>query len=456
VVAARAYHYGIGHLSAILKAEGHQTSLLHLSRFRAGRVDRALIRFRPDLVAVSSTSDQFPLAARVVERVRRLHGPPVVLGGVQATMAPEETLSIPGLLGICLGEADRSLPALVSALAAGREPWETPNFWFRRDGEIVRNPLGPLVEDLDSLPFPDREVFQYQSLVSLTGKASFCTGRGCPYLCPYCANHALKKIYRGCGAYVRQRGPARVVDEVVEVLGGHRGIRQVVFEDETFTHDRRWIREFCAEYARRVDRPFACSTRFDRLDEELVGLLKGAGCFQLRLGIESGNEALRRRVLRKEISNSEVLRICGLVRGAGISLWTFNMIGLPGETEQNVRETIRLNREVRPETPFVSVFRPYPGTELERECRDKGWISNRRVHSFFQNVSLLDQPSISARRVAYYHNIFPWEVSYPRLAFIPRALSKVFIPGTATRSLYDLVSPVALYAYKAKRYLTGR
>jgi radical SAM superfamily enzyme YgiQ (UPF0313 family) len=131
-------------------------------------------------------------------------------------------------------------------------------------------------------------------------------------------------------------------------------------------------------------------------------------------------------------------------------------VGLPGETEDNIRQTIALNREVQPETPFVSVFRPYQGTALYRECKEKGWISDRQVHSFFQNVSMLDQPSITARKVAYYHNVFPWEVSFPRWAFVVRFLSRVPIPGTLTKSLYDMVFPLGLYTYKLKRFLTGK
>ncbi len=458
VVAARAYHYGIGYLSSMLVRDGHQTALLNLNSYQPGVIKRALKLFRPNLVAISATSDQFPLAARVVQRINRLPEPRplVVLGGLHATMAPEEAVALPGLLGICRGEGDLALPALANSLEGGEEPWDILNFWFRRDGEVVENELGPLVEDLDWLGFPDRELFDYRQIVSRTGKASFSTGRGCPFLCPYCANHALRKIYQGCGRYLRQRSPGHVVDEVVEVLERYKGVRQVVFEDETFTHNRKWVRSFCEEYARRVDRPFACSTRVDQLDENLIRWMKEANCFQFRLGIESGDEELRSKVVGKKISNDGIRQVCGLVHEADISLWTFNMVGLPGETEDNIRQTIALNREVQPETPFVSVFRPYQGTALYRECKEKGWISDRQVHSFFQNVSMLDQPSITARKVAYYHNVFPWEVSFPRWAFVVRFLSRVPIPGTLTKSLYDMVFPLVLYTYKLKRFLTGK
>jgi len=457
VVAARAYHYGIGYLSAMLGRDGHRTAMLNIAREQPGVIRRAVKLFRPHVVAISATSDQFPLAAAVVRHVNRVKNPPlVVLGGLHATMAPEEALAVPGLLGICRGEGDLALPALVNALEEGREPWEVLNFWFPHQDGVVKNELGPLVEDLDILGFPDRDIFEYQRIVSRTGKASFSTGRGCPFLCPYCANHALRKIYQGCGRYLRQRSPKHVVDEVVAVLERYKGVRQVVFEDETFTHNRKWVRSFCEEYAGRVDRPFACSTRFDQLDENVIRWMKEANCFQFRLGIESGNEALRQKVVGKKIDNDSIRRVCARVHEAGISLWTFNMIGLPGETEENIRETIALNREVRPETPFVSVFRPYQGTALHREVKEKGWLSDRKVHSFFQNVTTLDQPSITPRAVAYWHNVFPWEVSYPRWAWLVRGLSRVPVPGTLTKSLYDLVFPLVLYAYKLKRFITGR
>jgi len=457
VVAARAYHYGIGYLSSQLVRDGHQTALLNINKHQPGVVKRAIELFRPNLVAISATSDQFPLARQTVERISRMRNAPLmVLGGLHATMAPEEAVAVPGLLGICRGEGDLALSALARNLEEGGEPWEILNFWFAHEGRVVENQLAPLVEDLDLLGFPDREIFDYQQIVSRTGKASFSTGRGCPYLCPYCANHALRKVYKGCGQYVRQRSPKHVVDEVLAVLERYTGVRQVVFEDETFTHNRKWVRSFCEEYARRVDLPFACSTRFDQLDENVIRWMKEANCFQFRLGIESGNEEIRRKVVGKQISNEKIREVCDLVNDAGISLWTFNMVGLPGETEENIRETIALNRAVGPETPFVSVFRPYQGTALHRECREKGWISDRRVHSFFQNVTTLDQPSITPRKVAYYHNVFPWEVSYPRWAPIVRALSRVPIPGTLTKSLYDLVFPLILYAYKFKRFVTGK
>lgn len=456
VVAARAFHHGIGYLSAVLRRDGHETALLTLTRFASGQVDRAIRRFAPDLVAISATSDQFPLGVQVAERAGRRHGLPVLIGGIHATMAPEQAIEVPGLLGICLGEGEGALLELVRAMDSGQEIWGIRDLWLRRGGEIVRNPPRPLDQDLDALPFPDREIFGYQSIVSTTGKASFSTGRGCPYTCRFCANNGLRRSFRGLGRFVRQRSPGNVIDEVLDVSARYRGVRQVAFEDETFTFDRSWTRDFCVEYARRVDRPFAVSTRYDHLDEEVIGWLRDAGCFQLRVGIESGNEALRTKVLGKKITNARIREVSRLIRDRGIELWTFNMVGLPGETEEDVRETIRMNREVRPSTPFVSVFRPYPGTDLERECRERGWLSRRSVKSYFQNVTVLDQPSISPRRVAYYHNIFPWEVMYPRLAFAARALSRVAIPGTKTASLYDVVFPVVFYGYKLRRFLTGR
>jgi radical SAM superfamily enzyme YgiQ (UPF0313 family) len=174
-------------------------------------------------------------------------------------------------------------------------------------------------------------------------------------------------------------------------------IKTLNFQDDVFTLDRDWALEFSREYAKGFEYPFWINTRVERMsDEDLVAALADAGCRGVRIGIESGNEGLRVKILKRRMSNDEIRRAFALARKHGLDTYTCNMLGIPGETPEMIDETIALNRELEPTDLQFSVFYPYPMTELHDVSVRNGYlIEGEAPSSYYERRSVLRLPTLS-------------------------------------------------------------
>jgi anaerobic magnesium-protoporphyrin IX monomethyl ester cyclase len=372
---------GIMHLSSALKAAGHEVELAVASRGDPVAVAR---EFQPDVAAytVLTGSQRYYLGINSQLKAE-LPGVFSVFGGPHPTFFPEMAAD-EGVDGICRGEGEKALVELVDALRDGgpRAVLELDNWSFRRngarsggrDGGLITNPVRPWVEDLDSLPFPDRALVYDRDPVAARSKIKhFLTGRGCPYNCTYCFNHALGQIYRGKGQRFRQRSVDHVIKEVRWVRD-HYPLAFVVFVDDTFVLSKEWLVEFASKYPREVGLPFFCNTRANLVTAEQVHLLKEAGCYSVSMGIETGNDAIRNDLLKRRMSKGQILEAARLIREGGLHFTTTNMIGLPTSTLEDDFETLELNVRARPSYAHVFIFQPYPRTELGEFTREHGWM----------------------------------------------------------------------------------
>ena len=401
---AKKYYSGVGSLSAVLREAGHETELLYSGyQLDEGELLASVDAASPDLVAFSTTTHQYPYIveyARILKRER----PNLVrvCGGTHPTLVPEEVSANPDFDIVCVGEGEEAMVDLADALAAGRSYESIANLWVRRGEKVLRNPMRPLIKDLDSLPMVDREVFGFdQILAANDGWVDMMVGRGCPYNCSYCCNHALKARYKGLGAYVRFRSPEHVMAEL-RALGEMYAVKTINFQDDIFTLNKRWTLDFCQAYAAEFEWPFWINTRVDRItDPEVVEALAKARCAGIRVGVENGNEDLRVTVLNRRMSNADIIAAFRLAQEHGLKTSTTNMIGVPGETFATIEQTIDLNRQLHPDDFQFSVFYPYPMTELGDACVAQGLIrEGAETDSYFSGVSILDLPTISADALA--------------------------------------------------------
>lgn len=410
----RGYYYsGIGILSAVLKQAGHEASLLHVTQpidratFLA-RLEERLPRSGPRLVGFSITSNMVPFLREWSGWIKEAWPETLVIaGGVHPTLVPEETIALPHVDLVCVGEGEGAIVELADALEAGRPPTGIRNLWWKRpDGTVERNPLRPLV-DLDTLPFPDRALYDYPNLHhERLGEATMMVSRGCPYRCTYCCNEALREVYRGLGRPVRFRSVPLVIAELRQVLVDYPFIRRFVFDDDILPLRRDWFREFARRYAEEIGRPFACNLRPNLADEEVVGLLKLAGCDEVRFGIESGNDEVRNGLLRRELSREEIVRAFELCHRAGMKVFSFNIVGFPGETVSQMLDTVKLNAAVRADVTRVTIFYPYPRTPLHRLSEEMGLLTDRIVTDYATDT-VLGFDKIQRNRVVFIRRYFP-------------------------------------------------
>ena len=360
--------FGIMSLIPHLREAGWRVNWI-LTRNRA-RLVRYVRELRPDYLAFSVTTGYHAKALEMA-RLVKAQWPEIttVFGGPHVTYFPEFALEEAVDLAF-RGECDRELPEALTMLAAGSAPDTVPNLVFQSpipnpQSPIAFGPLAPLAEDLDSLPFPDRELLysRYRFFRSSPYR-QFMVSRGCPHDCAFCFNHKLKATYRGKGRFVRLRSPESIIDEALSVKK-RWGMKLASFEDDLLTFNRPWLERLLTLWREKVGAPYNLNAMAgDLADEGLVRLLKDTGAWCVAFGVETGNEDLRTSLLNKRVSNAQIEEAGRLLNTHGVNFLTYNMLALPGETLGQARETLKLNRAIGARLARYTIFQPYPGTQL--------------------------------------------------------------------------------------------
>ncbi len=429
--------FGLTHLSSVLKKAGHQVDLViatHQDPIQAAR------EFKPQIVGYTIYTGLHRYYLELNRAIKEALGGKVlsVFGGPHATFFPE-VIEEEGVDGVCIGEGEEAMVDLANALEGGGDYLSIPNWWFKRDGEIIRNPLRPLLEDLDSLPFPDRELFYSKDAFSReSGLKHFISSRGCPYRCSYCYNQAFNEIYRGLGKIVRHRSVDNVLEELKWVRSKYP-LRFVVFLDDLFIWPLKWVEEFAEKYPREIGLPFFCNVRPNLVSRELVSLLKEAGCHSVGMGVETGDEEIRRKLLKRDITQEQILEAARLIKEAGLRLITTNMIGLPGGSLEVDFKTLELNIACRPDYANVFLYQPYPRTELGEYAKEhdllEGYYDDIGPSAWDHSIIRFSKEE--KRQIENFSKLFALAVEWPFLIPLVKFLIKL-PPNPLYRLVYKL------------------
>ena len=411
-----AFQHGLGALAAYVKRAGHEVALAYAGpRFDPRPFRRRVAAFAPHVIGFYTTEDQL----RFVRRL--LHDPVVgdaftVFGGPFATLNPDYLAEEPALDALCVGEGELPLVELLERLGQGRDPGDVPGLVVRRGGELVRNPSPPFLPDLDALPPVDREVFasapeiQHVGLTQISHRNSFRVSRGCPYHCSFCSNERLGQAQQGC--FTRFRSVDPVVREIEQVVARFSP-REVYFEDDTFTLDEGFVDGFVDAYPRVSTLPFEFFSHIGPSTLRVLEKLRRVGGRRVSFGIESGNEELRRAVLKKRFSNRQVVEVFSGARAMGYQVEAFVMAGLPDETPASFRDTAELLRELEPDLYSISIYFPFRGTALYDYARERGYLPGPvALDDAFvsRRRALLDMPAFPPAEVAREVRRLPFRV----------------------------------------------
>jgi len=460
------YYEGIASISAVLKQSNHITKLFHITDFMDCEqfLDIYARRYADfDIAAFSATTNAFYYTAGYAQEIKKRFAAVItVCGGTHPTLYPDEAIGAEGIDIICIGEGEYPMAELCSRLEAGGDITDIANLWVKRDGKIFRNPVRPLIADLDSLPMPDRKIFDYESSADKRmRRLVFMSSRGCPFNCAHCCNHALKKAGPDSGPYVRFKSAGRMISEMQLCLGQYEGIEHIIFHDDILNLKRGWFAEFASQYKKEIDLPYACNSRFDLLDEKAVELLRESGCMQLNLGLESGDDFIRRTVLNRDQSAEQIVKAGNLCRQKDIKLYIFTMVGIPHEDKRKALNTVKLTARLRPDIVQTSVYYPYAQTALYDECREKGYLTGRRLDSYFEADTVLNLPDFSKDEIQFAYRNFKVFVSYYVTAQklggpLGGVLAKVIDFMWLHRRIYLLLEPVYRSLKKLYKRLFGK
>jgi anaerobic magnesium-protoporphyrin IX monomethyl ester cyclase len=367
---------GVMSISSYVKSQGHETGV-----FIPGRESEflaLLTRERPDVVGFSCTTgleDKLLRFARLLDAMESRR-PLVIFGGPHPTFYPE-IIEDPVVDMICRGQGERPVAELLARIDNGQPLEGIENLWIRKKGEIEKNPQAELITNFEAFPYPDRGIYGNYKVILNNPTKHFITLRECPFDCSFCFNHAWKAMHPTHPAY-KNRRPEHVIREINEVRSQYP-TKIVLFWDGTFNLNRKWLDSFLELYREEVGLPFRCNLRADLVDEETVRALKESGCAWVKLGVESGNEAYRNRVLNKKITDEDFVKTSDLLRKYRIPFSTFNMLGLPGETLEMTFETLKLNIRLKPQHTFAFVYLPFPRTQLGQYALDEGYLETPKI-----------------------------------------------------------------------------
>jgi radical SAM superfamily enzyme YgiQ (UPF0313 family) len=329
------------------------------------------------------------------------------------------------------------------------------NIWIKKNGSIIKNSLRPVVEDLDTLPFADRAIFSYHNLIcERQGMGVFMASRGCPFECTYCCNHLLRQIYGRKGKPIRFRTVDNVVAEIKQVLEQYPFIKSLVFDDDILFLNRRWSEEFAEKYSRQIHLPFECHARADITDQTVINLLKKAGCFEVKFGIESGNEQIRQQVLNRHMTDEQIKSAFAIAKKAGLITKSYIMVGLPGDTPATILESIKLNAQIKTDNLYYTIYQPYYGTKLGELSREQGLATAWDFGPNFFSGSTLRLKTVSSSQITMFRNYFKILTRYYQLLRkLPAVISKIAtkvsdkmisleLAARALNFIYPLVRPL--------------
>ena len=402
---------GLAYLGAVSERQGH-TVRIYDGDVEDISLEKVLRDFAPDLVGITANTIQIKSAWRDAALVKSMADIPVVLGGPHPTVLPAESAERPDVDIVVRGEGEATWEELCQwrtadgewrAAISGLQPipgisYQTP------DGQVHHNPARPVIEDLDSLPLPAYHFFKMDRYTNLQPTVDhikgpsypILTSRGCPYRCTYCSQIGPRRW--------RMRSPENVVAEwrwLVRDLGA----AEIGVLDDSFNINRQRVLDICdlliKEELTYVPWIMINGIRANLADTELLGRMKQAGCIRSAFGVESGNQEILDSVIGKQLTLEQVRAAFKAAKEVGMETIGFFMIGLPGETEETIDETIRFAIELDPVVANFSMATPFPGTEMSRIVKEKGrlLVEDYDDFAFFEGRASFEMDGMTAELV---------------------------------------------------------
>lgn len=373
------YSEGLASISAVLKQSGHSVGLLHLLYLHTEDEFKQKLRDKGeyDIIGFSIRTTAFPDAQKYIKWTREVY-PDVFItcGSYHCTLVPQDVIAVDGVDCVTIGDGEYAELELCDKMSAGEDYTNIESKWFKLpDGTVKKNPVRPLFTPLDRLPIPDFDLFDYKNLESMkVDTAIVMMSRGCFYNCTYCGNGQFRNVYPNKKIYARFRTPENAILYLKTLLSKYPNIKFLNFRDAIFNMFPDWFDEFIELYKKEIHLPCTGNIRFDILTEDTVRKMKEAGFYTIDMGLESGDQEMRFKYLKRYQTDEMVIRCSRWFHKYGISQLTYNIIGLPYENINRALKTIKLNARMNSDRVVPNIFYPYPGTKLHDIAKDAGFL----------------------------------------------------------------------------------
>ena len=399
---AEAYEsLGIEYLSSMLKSKGHEVSLVYDPKlfndafcnlpslydkfFARHTFIERIISSEPDIIAFSVMSENYLWSRDIAREIKKNKNIAIFFGGIHPTSSPEYVIKEDCIDLVCVGEGESAFLEIADRFDGTGciDATGIANIFFKKNGAITRNPVGHVLDDLDSLPFPDKQLFINEA-PHMAKRYYIMTSRGCPFNCSFCYNSTLKNKRK----YLRRRSGENVLKELKWALDNGIRYSYVMFGDDTFAHDKKWLRAFLDGYRRDIHRPFVCAIHPRETDSDTLSLLKDSGCSDIEIGIQTLNPRIRREILNRPESNEEILRAMDLIKRSKIRLIIDHIGGIPQETLKDYEEAVITYKKYNPNYIAFFWLAYYPETNIVKAALKNSVISERDRERIYQGVGL--------------------------------------------------------------------
>jgi anaerobic magnesium-protoporphyrin IX monomethyl ester cyclase len=356
---------GPAFLASYVRPLGYQVDIIHLQVDVAQETAiQQILEYAPDVLALSLTTRQWLRAKGIVNTLRTLKHIPTIVGGLHPTFSSESVLEEWGIDYVCLGEGELAFANFLETLKNNKPIVGLKNIRCKGDPRPkMYTPYSPI----DSLPFMARNLLNENN-----GVYHMTTQRGCPFPCSYCAARMYNEMY-GTTAYGRRRSISNVMEEI-RSLNEKEDLSYIIFLDDTFTINHKWVNEFCDVYGEEFGVGFSLHARVETINEALINRLAKAGCKHITFGVESGSVRVRTDIMKRRVTNQRLIDAFRWSQNAGILTTANYIIGTPTETRQDIEDTLALHKQINPDDFGYFVFYPYPGTPMYHYCKERGLL----------------------------------------------------------------------------------
>lgn len=390
---------GISYIAAYLERQGisvevldAQAEQLHVDSFPDRLAGKDF-----DVIGITSTTPIFYRAIDSAKILKKLFPKAkLVMGGVHPSALPEEALACEDVDMVVIGEGEKTLLEIIQ----GKKPSEIPGLAFRVDnGEMVKTPDRPLINDLDGLPHPAYHLLPMQRYRPALGgyrrlpAVQIMASRGCTHRCTFC--------FPVFGNTARFRSVDSIIDEI-KLLVKDFGMKEIYFYDDTFNLNRKLLAGICEALIREeLDITWACLARADLVDLEILKLMKRSRCHAISFGVESADPEILDNI-KKQLDLSKVGDAVEMCRKVGIESRLGFMMGNPGETRETLEHTIRFCIDLNPDLAMFNITTPFPGTQIYEWADERGYLRTKDWETYDFSTAVMDLPDCPHELVEHY------------------------------------------------------
>lgn len=454
---------GILYVGTVLDQAGHQVQLLDIGPRDMGWQEK-IKKFEPEIIGLSIVTTQYQRAKEILETLKPIcPKAKYCAGGVHPSALPEETLKDLNLDFVVRGEGEYVMLEVCERLAENRDLVGVKGICYKKDGQIISNERASLIANLDELPIPKRELMPDDKWYLIPpgfirgrfswGVATIMSGRGCPFNCLFCASHNV------FGHGMRRRSVDNVLEEIRYLKRNYK-IKGLFFLDDTFTLQDEWLKEFCDKLKKEPDKLiWSCQARGDTVTEEKLKIMKSAGCVQIDIGAESGNDIILNNLNKRE-KVEDLRQAFAIAKKVGIKTFASFIIGSPDEGEKEIEDTKRFASDVKPDMAVFCILVPYPGTTIYELAKRNNWFTdagqefsenwaNKQSETPVMAINLSPEELVKKR--AELENLFLWQNhKYIFFAFLKNPKYLFYLTFSMLKNIKSTIKAIRV-AIKTKK-----